>query len=101
MTDSVFRLFSKNIFPSNIVDLAKSKQLTFDDIFSEFGDRAYLTIYAFGYDSVTGARKIFVSKRYTITDIVYGSFRRSSNHFNKYNDYIYDILMIDKVKRKK
>lgn len=77
LTDDFLQEFSKTIYPETIRSAAALEQLTLDDIFAEFGKKARITIYAFGYDAVTGARKMFVSSSYTINDIWIGKYNHS------------------------
>lgn len=94
MADETYSEFSKKFYPENIREKAVAHTLTLDDIFNTFKDSFQISIYAFGYDSVTGARKMFVSKRYTSNDILEGTYIRSST-IDKYEDYINNILSID------
>ena len=94
MADAAFREFSKRFYPPNIRQAAAGGTLTLDDILNTFEDDVQIAIYAFGYDSVTGARKMFLSKRYTADDILEGSYRRSVP-MKKYKEYIDHLLSID------
>lgn len=97
MSEETFLEFSKKFYPKEIRAAAAKRTLTLDDILNTFQDDVQIAIYAFGYDSVTGARKMFTSKRYTIKDISEGAYRRSVP-MKKYKDYIENMLSIDVLK---
>ena len=103
MTDSAYEEFSKSFYPCAIRKKADERTLSLTDIFEELGNTVGITIYAFGYDAVTGARRQFQSKEYRNSNIVKGRFR-SSHRFKRYKDYISYILEIEEKtfrKRKK
>lgn len=62
------------IYPDEIRRKAEQKTLVLEDLLS-LGQRATLQIAAFGYDEFSGARKLFVSKSYTLDDIREGLYR--------------------------
>lgn len=45
-----------------------------DDLFAKYGNNITITVYIFGNDRITGARKLFESPNYTIKDIKEGDF---------------------------
>jgi hypothetical protein len=63
-----------NNYPKSIVNKAKNKTLLIEDVL-KLGDGTYFEIIGFGFDSFSGSRKYFISKRYTILDIQYGNFK--------------------------
>lgn len=97
MAEETFLEFSKKFYPKEIRAAAMKGTLTLDDILNTFRGDAEIAVYAFGYDSVTGARKMFTSKRYTVKDVLEGSYRRSTP-MKKYEDYIDNMLSIDVLK---
>lgn len=70
---SVYNEFSKMLYTESIRDKAKAEKLVIDDIFEAYPD-AVLEFYVFGNDSLTGAWKMFVSKRYGKSDIIVGTY---------------------------
>lgn len=67
--------FSKEAFyPEELRNKAKNKNLSLEEVLN-LGSAATLEIEAFGYDGLSGARKIFLSKRYTTADIREGKFK--------------------------
>ena len=65
--------FATALFPEDIVSKSKSSSLTLDDAISIM-DNSFITIVVFGYDSFSGARKMFESNPYLIRDIATGKF---------------------------
>lgn len=65
--------FREPIYPEHIRRKAEKQSLLLEDILS-LGSQATLQIHAFGYDEFSGARKLFISKFYTIHDIKEGPF---------------------------
>ena len=100
MIDSTYSEFSKRFYPENIQKAAKDKSLTLDDVFQEFKDRIGITIYAFGFDAITGARKMFQSKWYSTKDIKQGTFNKPSDQIKSYNDYVDHILTVSNTHSK-
>lgn len=98
LTDDFFQEFSKNLYPAQIRSKARSRELTLDDIFYEFKEKARISVYAFGYDSATGARKMFVSKPYTIEDMKVGKFNHGAEK-DKYCNYVKYIMTINEEKK--
>lgn len=94
-TEDFFQEFSKSVYPENIRDAAQNNKLTLDDIFAEFGEKASITVYSFGYDSVTGARKMFVSPQYSINEIQTGLYLHNTQEMD-YKTYIDHILTVGK-----
>lgn len=66
--------FKKSFYKSEIREKAKSGKLSIEDIFTTYGEKVSITLFLFGNDSVTGARRIFVSKEYSINDVHNGIF---------------------------
>ncbi|MCL2222098.1 MAG: hypothetical protein FWC20_07725 [Oscillospiraceae bacterium] len=63
------REFSKKFYAESVKEKAGAEELSLDDILNEYFDTATITIYAYGYDAVTGARKMYVSQPYKFDDI--------------------------------
>ncbi|MGZ6317400.1 MAG: hypothetical protein ACXWNQ_09085 [Anaerolineales bacterium] len=57
-----------SVYPASIRAKAKKRALLLEDILS-LGEDASLQVTAFGYDEFSGARKLFLSKHYTLADI--------------------------------
>ena len=55
-----------------------------EDLLS-LGTKAYLQIYVFGYDAVSGTRKVFESKQYRLNDVLHGRFSGTSLNVVAYN----------------
>jgi hypothetical protein len=72
--NSVEQFHTRQIYPENIRRKAEQRALTLEDLLA-LGTRAWLQISAFGYDEFSGARKLFVSKSYTLSDIKAGQFQ--------------------------
>jgi hypothetical protein len=72
--NSVEQFRNRQIYPEDIRRKAEQRTLTFEDLLG-LGTRAWLQISAFGYDEFSGARKLFVSKSYTLSDIKAGQFQ--------------------------
>lgn len=66
---------NEDILPHDILKKREEGTLTLEDILG-LGEGTYLEIQAFGYDEFSGARKYFVSKRYDLSDILEGPFRK-------------------------
>lgn len=65
---------SKKNYPDKIRKRAKKGKIRLSDIFMEFGENATITIYVYGNDKITGARKMFESKHYSVDNISNGYF---------------------------
>jgi len=79
--ESAYEEFRKNYYPSRIKKRAVSRELSLNDIMiSKSTEIAAITVYVFGNDSKTGARKVF-HKRYSITDVMDGEFDVSAYSF--------------------
>ncbi len=63
-------------YPYDIRKKAREGTLTLEELL-KLGNKAYLKVYAFGYDKFSGTRKLFVSHSYRIGDIKDGSFSES------------------------
>lgn len=56
---------------SKLIDFKKKKhKIELKDVFKTCGEKVEIVIYVYGNDSITGARKMFKSKVYTICDII-------------------------------
>ena len=75
INEIAYNEYSKDFYVKSVTDKANDKTLVIDDIFQAYPD-ASLTIFAFGNDSVTGARRKYESKTYTSKDILEGRFHR-------------------------
>ena len=95
MTNSAYEEFSKEFYPPSLRNKAKERTLTLYDIFEQLHDQVKLTIYTFGYDALTGARRLFQSKSYTSIDVVEGHFKSPCHYYTKYSDYVSHILQIE------
>lgn len=65
---------SKRIYPKRIQKYAKKGKIGIQDIFEEYGNNALITIYLYGNDKTTGARKMYKSPGYTINEVQEGEF---------------------------
>ena len=75
MSSSALETYRReDIYPVEIIEKAKDGSLTPDDIFLYYKNDATLTIYAFGNDIATGARRMFYSKEYKFKDVISGQF---------------------------
>lgn len=61
------------LLPGNVVECINNGSVTLEDMLNMHKD-ATLQFYIFGYDRLSGARKLFESKRYTLKDILLGAF---------------------------
>lgn len=77
INEMAYNEYSKNFYEESIIEKAKAKTLVIDDIFQAYPD-SKLTIFVFGNDSVTGARRKYESKTYKYDDIIEGRFHRFS-----------------------
>lgn len=66
--DGAYEEFKKIFYTDSIIEKAKNHTLQLDDIFLAYPN-AVIQFYLFGYDSFTGARKMYKSKYYGRTDI--------------------------------
>lgn len=73
LTDSFFEEFSKEYYSDDIRKKAAARQLTLTDIIQAHRDSVRITIYLYGNDSITGARKMF-SSEYGASDIRHGTY---------------------------
>lgn len=71
--DRAYTEYAKNIYDESIRKKAIERTLVIDDIFAVYPE-AFMTIYVFGNDCVTGARRKYESKEYTKEDIAAGKF---------------------------
>lgn len=93
-SESLQHELTKKIYSKKIRKLAKKRKIQFHDIFKEYKNNVIIQIYVYGNDAVTGARKMFVSKEYTIYDIYEGD-------FYKLKEINYSIFDQIKVKQNK
>lgn len=88
INEIAYNEYSKNFYEESVRKKASNKTLVIDDIFQTYPDVS-LTIFVFGNDSITGARRKYESKAYTNKnkdkdkddkgpDIVEGRFHRFS-----------------------
>ncbi len=68
---------SKTFYRKRIRTLAAEGKISLDDIFDEYGDKVTITLYLYGNDKTTGARRLFVSPAYSQKDVCEGRFIRS------------------------
>ena len=61
--------FSDPIFPEDIREKYESGTLMLDDILM-LGSIAFIRVYLLGYDRFSGSRRIFISKKYYLEDLV-------------------------------
>ena len=61
--------------PDMIRKEAENGTLTLDDLLKECGEGVEITFYVRGTDSVTGARKVFESREYSVRDIRLGKYQ--------------------------
>lgn len=89
--------FKKNFYAKSIQDKAKTGKLSLDDIFNEYGENVSLTIFTYGNDSLTGARRMFCSPDYDISSVKNGIYKmKMLKDYNiAYKLYVKDILQID------
>ncbi len=73
-SDSMQHELSKKVFPKQIRMLAKKGKVQFEDIFKVYGERVTFTVFFYGNDKTTGARKMFESPKYTMNNIEEGNF---------------------------
>lgn len=73
-SEDFYNAFSRWYNPIDIIEKAKSKTLTFDDIIDEYENSLKFKIFAFGIDSMTGVEKMFESPEYTAEDIRIGKY---------------------------
>ena len=66
--DGAYEEFKKIFYTDSIIEKAKNHTLQLDDIFCAYPN-AEIQFYLFGYDSFTGARKMYKSKYYRKTNI--------------------------------
>lgn len=62
-------------YPKDIRKKAKQGILLLEDLLT-LGSDATIEVEAFGYDEFSGTRKLFISKLYTIEDVIYGNFEK-------------------------
>ena len=73
-SESMQHEFTKIKYPENVRQVADNDVINFKDIFDEYGENVTIQVFVYGNDRVTGARKMFESKLYTMHDIEEGDF---------------------------
>jgi hypothetical protein len=73
LTKNAFQEFRKSIYTDFIINKANKETLVLEDILHEYGSIATITVFIFGNDSLTGARKMF-SKSYVLNNIKEGTY---------------------------
>lgn len=92
---SVFMSKSAQERLSKLIDFKKKKhKIRLKDVFEICGEKVEIVIYIYGNDSVTGARKMFKSKVYTIYDII-------ENESYKFKKTDFKLLESKRKKQKK
>jgi len=94
--NSTYSEFRKNVYSKIIQNKAKWNKLTLDEIFDEFKESAKITIYCYGNDAITGARRMFQSIAYSINEIKPGEYlhTKKPKRFT-YLKHIADILSVE------
>ena len=72
--EEALKEFQKSFYKKDIKEKAKSGELSLDNLFDVYSESVTITLYLFGNDSVTGARRLFVSKGYKKDDVRDGIF---------------------------
>lgn len=93
-SESMQHELTKIIYPKEIRKRAKKGKIELQDIFKKYENNFGIKIYVYGNDAITGARKMFTSKEYTIYDIEEGD-------FCKLKEINYSIFDRIKVKQEK
>ena len=62
-----------------------SQTLTLEDVFN-INDNVSIQIIIAGYDAFSGARKLFLSKRYLKEDIIFGKYIDNTLNINHIDD---------------
>ena len=75
INEIAYNEYSKNFYEKSVIEKARKKTLVMDDIFQMYPE-SLLTIFVFGNDSVTGAKRKYESKTYTGKDVMEGRFHR-------------------------
>lgn len=70
---------SKKFYTQRIRRLAKRGEISLDDIFDEYKEAVSIQVYLYGNDKTTGARRLFTSPVYCVTEICEGKFPGSHN----------------------
>jgi len=65
-----------HFFPKLIIDKINAEKLSLEDMFG-LGIKSELQLIVSGYDAISGAKKVFISKAYTIGDIRNGYFNNN------------------------
>lgn len=102
-TQTTLNEYKKTFYRKDIQRKANDGTLSLDDILDAYGHSCKIIIYAFGSDSVTGARKMFVSPTYTMENIKSGLFlvaqpiKTYRIPFLGYRQYINDSLAFEET----
>ncbi|HUT74310.1 MAG TPA: hypothetical protein VM221_05700 [Armatimonadota bacterium] len=67
--------FRQAPYPAEVREKAQNRSLLPEDLL-RLGDRTELRLIVSGYDAFSGARRLFVSKEYTVGDIIDGRFNK-------------------------
>ena len=97
--ETTIKEFQKDIYTEFIVKQAKEGALCLDDIFNEYGTRVKLTVFLYGNDELTGARRMFKSKVFKIEDTEFGKYAVSEplkSRKIKYKQYVNETLALVK-----
>lgn len=68
--------FKKSYYPVDIQKAANDKTLTLEQLM-KIGEKSKIMIVVFGYDELSGSRKVFESKLYKKEDIKFGFFEKN------------------------
>lgn len=75
MGEETLKEYQKNVYTASVREKAKKGELLLEDLFTVYGNRVSITLYLFGNDAVTGARRLFCSREYSVKDIKLGKYR--------------------------
>ncbi|WP_324822226.1 hypothetical protein [Sinanaerobacter sp. ZZT-01] len=99
-TQTTLNEFKKSFYSPETRTKAKNGTLSLDDILHTYGSSAKISIFVYGNDCLTGARKMFSSPVYTSDKIKLGHFSFSkplnTKHL-RYKQYILDTLRFDET----
>ncbi len=103
-TQTTLNEFKKPFYFKEIRQKAENGKLSLDDILSKYGEKIKITIFAYGYDSITGARKMFQSNKYGFDNIEIGRYNNvklSNYKHNRYKKYVIDTLRFNELVKDK
>ena len=75
--------FAEPIFPIEIATKFRNEELMLDDILS-LGSDSFIRVYLFGYDKFSGSRRLFLSKKYYLKDLLENSTKAIAMDNNVY-----------------